>query len=312
LLLFEQRIAFKAHTIDLNISPKEGQLKNKDLTICVPAYNEAAGIKSALEGLRAKFQNAEIILVDDGSTDETFELAKAVEGIVVLSHARNRGYGAALKTAIRYSRGGIIAWFDADGQHRPDDLEKIIQPVLDEKMDMVIGARRKGSDIRMDRLPGKMLLKFVAELIVGESIPDLNSGLRCFRTEVLKRYLHLLPDGFSASTTSTLLMKKRGYRVDFVGVIADERIGKSSVSIIYDGLVTLGLIMRILILFNALSFFSVLGFLQIVPGVLWGLWHLGSSGFSVFASTLIISGALTFFMGLICDQITELRKERLE
>jgi len=150
------------------------------------------------------------------------------------------------------------------------------------------------------------------ELIVGESIPDLNSGLRCFRTEVLKRYLHLLPDGFSASTTSTLLMKKRGYRVDFVGVIADERIGKSSVSIIYDGLVTLGLIMRILILFNALSFFSVLGFLQIVPGVLWGLWHLGSSGFSVFASTLIISGALTFFMGLICDQITELRKERLE
>ncbi len=287
-------------------------MKNKDLTICIPAYNEAAGIKTTLEGLKAKFQDAEIILVDDGSTDETFEMAKSVEGIVVLSHARNRGYGAALKTGIRYSKGGIIAWFDADGQHRPDDLEKVIQPVLDEKMDMVIGARGKASDIRLDRLPGKMLLKFVAELIVGESIPDLNSGLRCFRSEVIKRYLHLLPDGFSASTTSTLLMKKRGYRMDFVGITADKRTGESSVNIVYDGLATLGLIMRILILFNALPFFSVLGFLQIIPGLLWGLWYLRSGGFSVCASTLIISGALTFFMGLLCDQITELRKERLE
>ena len=147
-------------------------MKNNDLTICVPAYNEAAGIKTTLEGLKAKFQDAEIILVDDGSIDETFELAKSVEGILVLSHHRNRGYGAALKTAIRHSKGGIIAWFDADGQHRPDDLEKIIQPVLDEKMDMVIGARGEGSDIRMDRLPGKIPLKFVAEVTVGEYNPD--------------------------------------------------------------------------------------------------------------------------------------------
>jgi len=287
-------------------------LKYSDLTICVPAFNEAAGIKTTLEGLRAKFQDAEIILIDDGSTDETFELAKSVEGIVVLSHTRNRGYGASLKTAIRYSRGGGIAWFDADGQHRPNDLERIIQPVLDGKADVVIGARGEGSDVRIDRLPGKLLLKFVAELIVGESIPDLNSGLRCFRSEVIKRYLHILPDGFSASTTSTLLMKKRGYRMEFVGITADKRTGTSSVSIIYDGLSTLGLIMRILVLFNALSFFSILGLLQIIPGLLWGFWYLGSGGFSVFASTLIISGALTFFMGLICDQITELRKERLE
>jgi glycosyltransferase involved in cell wall biosynthesis len=287
-------------------------LKYSDLTICVPAYNEAAGIKNTLEGLRAKFQDAEIILVDDGSTDGTFELAKSVEGVVVLSHARNRGYGAALKTAIRYSKGEVIAWFDADGQHRPDDLVKIIQPVFDGKMDAVIGARGKGSDVRMDRLPGKMILKIVAELIVGEFIPDLNSGLRCFRSKVIKRYLHLLPDGFSASTTSTLLMKKRGYRLDFLGITANKRKGQSSVNIVYDGVITLGLIMRILILFNALSFFSVLGFLQIIFGFFWGLWYLPDGGFSVFASTLIISGALTFFMGLICDQITELRKERLE
>ena len=287
-------------------------MKYSELTICVPAYNEAAGIKTALEGLKARFLDAEIVVVDDGSTDETFNLAKSVEGIVVLSHERNRGYGAALKTAIRYSKGEVIAWFDADGQHRPDDLEKIIQPVLEDKMDMVIGARGEGSEISIDRLPGKMLLKFVAELIVGESIPDLNSGLRCFKSEVIKRYLHLLPEGFSASTTSTLLMKKRGYRMEFINIIANKRVGKSSVNMVYDGLVTLGLIVRILVLFNALPFFSILGILQIFAGLLWGSWYLSSGGFSVFASTLIISGMLTLFMGLICDQITELRKERLE
>ena len=287
-------------------------MKYSELTICVPAYNEAAGIKTALEGLKARFLDAEIVVVDDGSTDETFNLAKSVEGIVVLSHERNRGYGAALKTAIRYSKGEVIAWFDADGQHRPDDLEKIIQPVLEDKMDMVIGARGEGSEISIDRLPGKMLLKFVAELIVGESIPDLNSGLRCFKSAVIKRYLHLLPEGFSASTTSTLLMKKRGYRMEFINIIANKRVGKSSVNMVYDGLVTLGLIVRILVLFNALPFFSILGILQIFAGLLWGSWYLSSGGFSVFASTLIISGMLTLFMGLICDQITELRKERLE
>lgn len=286
----------------------------KGLTICIPAYNEATGVKATLEGLRAKFDDAEIILVDDGSTDETFELAKSVEGIVVLSHDRNRGYGAALKTAIRNSKGKVIAWFDADGQHRPEDLAKIVQPVLEGKMDMVIGARGKGSDVRMDRLPGKILLKFVAELIVAETIPDLNSGLRCFQSKVIKRYLHLLPEGFSASTTSTLLMKKRGYRMDFVNITANKRKGHSSVNIVYDGLVTMALILRILILFNALPFFTVLGLLQIIPGFVYGLWSafFNKAGFSALASTMIISGALTFFMGLLCDQITALRKERLE
>ena len=285
----------------------------QDLTICIPAYNEAAAVKVTLEKLRAKFDDAEIILVDDGSTDETYELAKSVEDVVVISHDRNRGYGSALKTAIRNSNGKAIAWFDADGQHQPDDLVKVVQPVLEDKMDMVIGSRGKGSDVRMDRLPGKMLLKFVAETIVGDFIPDLNSGLRCFKSEVIKRYLHLLPEGFSASTTSTLLMKKRGYRIDFVDIIANKRKGESSVNIVYDGLVTMGLIIRILILFNALPFFSLLSILQIVPGLLWGLWYvIDGKGLSVFASTLIISGLLTLFMGLICDQITELRKERFE
>ena len=286
----------------------------KDLTICIPAYNEAAGVKTTLMGLREKFDEAEIILVDDGSTDETFELAKSVEGIVVLSHDRNRGYGSALKTAIRNSKGRVIAWFDADGQHRPDDLAKVVQPVLKDQLDAVIGARGKESDVTMDRLPGKLILKFVSEFLVGETIPDLNSGLRCFRADVIGRYLHLLPDGFSASTTSTLLMMRRGYRLGFVDIITIKRRGHSTVNIISDGLATLKLIIRIMILFNAFALFTTLSMLQIIPGLIYGIYlaFVNQLGFPVLAATVIISGVLTFFMGLICDQITELRKERFE
>ncbi len=287
---------------------------SKDLTICVPAYNEALGIKIMLEELRSRFREAEIIVVDDGSTDDTLKLAKSVEGITVLSHERNRGYGASLKTAIRKAKRKTVAWFDADGQHRVEDLEKVAQPIIDESMDAVIGVRGKESEVSMDRLPGKLILKVVSELLVGESIPDLNSGLRCFRADVIRRYLHLLPDGFSASTTTTLLMMRRGYRLGFVDIVAVKRKGHSTVNIISDGLATLKLIIRIIILFNAFAFFTALSMLQIIPGLIYGVYvaivsHLG---FPVLASTVIISGVLTFFMGLICDQITELRKERFE
>jgi len=287
---------------------------SKDLTICVAAYNEAPGIKTTLEELRSHFREAEIIVVDDGSTDDTLKLAKSVEGIVVLSHDHNRGYGASLKTAMRKANRRTIAWFDADGQHRIEDLEKVAQPLIDGSVDAVIGVRGKESEVSMDRLPGKLILKFVSELLVGRSIPDLNSGLRCFRADVIRRYFHLLPDGFSASSTTTLLMMRRGYRLGFVDIIAVKRQGHSTVSIISDGLATLKLIIRIIVLFNAFTFFTVLSILQIIPGLIYGVYlaivsHLG---FPVLASTVVISGALTFFMGLICDQITELRKERFE
>jgi glycosyltransferase involved in cell wall biosynthesis len=287
---------------------------SKYLTICVPAYNEALGVKTTLEELRSYFCEAEIILVDDGSTDETLKLAKSVKGITVLSHEHNRGYGASLKTAIRNANRETIAWFDADGQHRVRDLEKVAQPVIDGRMDAVIGVRGKESEVSMGRLPGKLILKFVSELLVGESIPDLNSGLRCFRADVIRRYLHLLPDGFSASTTTTLFMMKRGYRLGFVDIVAIKRKGHSTVNIISDGLATLKLIIRIIILFNAFAFFTILSMLQIIPGLIYGVYlaFIHHLGFPVLASTIVISGVLTFFMGLICDQITELRKERFE
>lgn len=286
----------------------------KDLTICIPAYDEAGAIGNTLKELRENLPEAEIIVVDDGSSDDTVAIAKSVEGVIVLSHNRNIGYGAAIKTAICHASRKVVAWYDADGQHNPADLRRVVEPVLSGDKEVVIGVRDKSSDAVLMRLPGKMLLKLIAELVARSPVPDLNSGMRCIKKKVIRRYLHLLPDGFSASSTSTLLMMKRGYRIGYVTISTVKRIGTSKVRIFRDGLATLQLILRILILFEAFNFFMILAFLQIIPALIYGIatFIINRMGFPIMASTVLISGILTFFMGIICDQIVAIRKERFE
>jgi glycosyltransferase involved in cell wall biosynthesis len=254
------------------------------------------------------------VVVDDGSTDDTAAIARSVPGVRVLSHRRNRGYGAALKTGIRHSMNPFIAWYDADGQHDPRDLMAVVAPVIGEEADVVIGVRGAESAAQRQRVPGKLVLHAVARVVSGERIPDLNSGLRCFRREVLLRYLHLLPDGFSASTTSTLLMLKRGHRVGYVPIVAKERIGTSTVRIVSDGLRTLQLIVRIVVLFEAFRVFTVLGLGLLIPSLTYGLAvaAIRGQGFPTLAGTAVIAGLLTFFIGIVADQVVELRKERFE
>jgi glycosyltransferase involved in cell wall biosynthesis len=284
------------------------------LSVCIPAYNEQEGIEATLRTLRANLPEAELIVVDDGSSDDTGQRARSVEGVIVLAHERNRGYGAALKTAMRHATRPVVAWYDSDGQHHPEDLKQCARPVLLGEKDAVIGIRGSGSDVRIDRVPGKWILKKAAEMMTRRPIPDLNSGLRCFRAEVVLRYLHLLPDGFSASSTTTMIMHKRNYRLGHVSITTSPRVGTSSVKMLRDGFHTLHLLLRLLVLFSAFKFFSLLAGLQLAVGILYGLWTALSSGlgFPVLASVIVISGVLTFFMGLLCDQIVALRLERLE
>ena len=274
-----------------------------ELSICVPAYNEAGAIEQTLRDLREHFPAAEVLVVDDCSTDETGTIAAGVEGVRVLTHRRNRGYGASLKTAMRNATRDVVVWIDSDGQHRMEDLASVVAPVLAGEKDAVIGARTSGS-----------LLKSVARIVAREPLPDLNSGLRCFRREIIARYLHLLPDGFSASTTSTLLMIKRGYLLGYVDIVTKARIGTSTVKHVRDGLAALKLIVRILVLFHAFSFFSLLGAIQLIPGLIYGVIVaiVGGRGFPTLAAMIVVSGVLTFLIGLVCDQITALRQERFE
>lgn len=286
----------------------------KNLTVCIPAYNEEFVIKQSLERLRSYIPDAEIIVVDDGSTDETAERARTVGGVRVISHERNQGYGAALKTAMRHATRSVIAWYDGDGQHNPEDLIRVVTPVLEGEADAVIGARTSNSDARPERKPGKWILQKIAEGIARRRIPDLNSGLRCFRSDVILRYLHLLPEGFSASSTSTLLLIKRLYRFKYVPITTTSRTGVSSVRMMRDGLRTIHLLLRMLVLFEAFRFFSLLSAFQLIVGFVYGLGIAIYSGlgFPVLAAVICISGATTFLMGLLCDQIVAIRMERLE
>jgi len=282
--------------------------------IIVPAFNEEGSIHDVVQQLRQHAPDAEIIVVDDGSTDATEREARREPGIAVVSHERNRGYGAALKSGMRVCSASIIVWFDGDGQHRAEDIEAVVRPVLSGEVDASFGARQGSLAYVMNRVPGKWLLRMVAQLIARRHIPDLNCGLRAFRRRVIGRYLHLLPDGFSASATSTLLMIKRGYPVRFTAIQAHPRVGTSTVRVLRDGLYTFKMILRTMMMFDSLLFFSVLALIQLIAATVYSISVMNRQGLGVpvLGAVVFVSGCLTFFMGVLSAQINAIRQELFE
>ena len=282
--------------------------------IVIPAFNEEGAIYDVVHELRRQFPDADLVVVDDGSTDATEREARREPGVHIVSHQRNRGYGAALKSGMRVCSASVIVWFDGDGQHRAQDVEAIAGPVLSGEVDANFGARQGNLAYVINRVPGKWLLRMVAQLIARRHIPDLNCGLRAFRRRVIGRYLHLLPDGFSASATSTLLMIKRGYPIRFTSIEAKPRIGTSTVRVLRDGLLTFKLILRIMMMFDSLLFFSGLALAQILPATVYSIWMASRVGIGVpvLGAVVFISGCLTFFMGVLSAQISAIRQELFE
>ena len=284
------------------------------LSICVPVYNEEKSIKKTISDLYNSFQESEIIVVNDGSNDKTYELLKSIEkdNVILLNNHKNMGYGYSLKKAMEKAKGKYIAWFDGDGQHRIEDLKNIYNYIINEGCDVVIGARGEGSYQVKKRIIGKLVLKIVAQFIVKERIPDLNSGLRVFKKDAILRYMHLLPNGFSASSTSTVIMHKFGYDVRYVKIKTKKRKGKSTVNIFIDGFRSLKLLFNLFILFEAFNFFLFLSAVQLFVGFIYGFYMAWKNklGFPIFASTLVITGVFTFFFGILAEQITAMRKEK--
>ncbi len=282
------------------------------LTIVVPIYNEAdsvAGVLTQLASLAAE-NEWEVIAVDDCSTDESWQLVQDNADVLLIRHTRNRGYGAALKTGIRRAGGEWIAMMDADGQHDPHEIQKLLP--LTQAHDLVIGKRTRGDHTPFWRVPGKWFLTLLSSFLVRQYIPDLNSGMRIFRREIALRYLHLLPDGFSFTTTSTLVFFNRGYSVKFTPIDIQPRQGTSKVSLA-TGFETLLLILRIATLFNPMALFLPASGSLFVSGIIWGTpYVLKGQGVSVGALLLILVGVLVFFIGLLVDQVASLRKERFE
>ncbi len=281
------------------------------LTAIIPAFNEAAAIADVVRGVFRDIGDivGEVIVVDDGSSDNTASLA-AEAGARVLKHRRNRGYGAALKTGIRASRGDYILTMDADGQHRAEDVRNLWQRAVDN--DMVIGSRQGLLHSKLWRMPGKWLLWLMAQALVRQPIPDLNSGMRIVHRDTILKYLHVCPSGFSLSTTITMAFLARGYAVEFVPIEVRHRVGKSTVSL-KTGFDTIILILRIGSLFNPLRLYLPLSLLSFVAGVAWGLpIVLARQGVSVGALLAVMTSLLLFVLGLVTDQISQLRLERFE
>jgi hypothetical protein len=207
-----------------------------------------------------------------------------------------------------------VAWFDADGQHRSQDLATMLDEMRKHDYDALFGARTTDSAVVKSRVAGKAVLAFVARFVVEQKIPDINCGLRIFKRTGFVPYLPLLPDGFSASTTSTLLYMKRNKHLRFHPVITGDRAGTSSVRQVRDGLRTLHLMMRVLVLFSAFRAFTIasicFGSVGTAYGMFWAI--VTGRGFPVLASVFILAGVIIFFMGILCDQISALRIELLE
>lgn len=286
-----------------------------EISFVIPAFNAEETVRGVVEELRAAAGfESEIIVVDDGSTDGTAEVLKQLEssGIIVLHHFRNRGYGAALKTGIRAAANEIVVTLDSDGQHNPEDLPALLKEI--EHCDMVAGARQSLFHSPLWRMPGKWLIGLMANFLSGMRIPDLNCGFRAFKKDVVTKYLHLCPDGFSISTTLTLALLNRGYAVEFVPVNVRKRQGdeKSKVSV-FTGFRTILLVIRLMTLFSPLRIFLPVSMLSTLVGIGWAIpFIIKGFGLSLGAMLFILLGVLLFFFGLIADQIAELRKEKYE
>lgn len=284
------------------------------LTIVIPAFNERGAVASVLEDVKAKFSGIleEIILVDDGSNDGTGELASGA-GARVIRHHRNMGYGASLKTGIREASTDFVLTMDADGQHTAEAALRLwVAMEENQGTDMVVGQREGGGNGPMWRAVGKQFITRLAKYLVKAQVIDLNSGLRLMRREVLSKYLHLCPNGFSFSTTITLAFLSRGRNVLFVPVVTGKRVGNSTVSVM-TGFETILLVLRLATLFNPLRIFVPLSVASGTVGVLWSIPYLfAGRGLSVGSMLAVVTGLIFFSIGLVCDQISQLRMERLE
>jgi hypothetical protein len=289
------------------------------VTVVIPAYNEAEALPAVLEELIRERGGRpwEILVIDDGSTDDTARAAERYSdaGVCVLRHPVNRGYGAALKTGLRAARHPVVVTLDADGQHDAADVARLTAALGSSAM--VVGARGRESHRDGARAPGRALLGAVANALVGQRIPDLNSGLRALRREAIQPYLHLLPDGFSASTTCTIALLKRGHAVAWLPIQTRPRLGRSTVRPWRHGPGALLLVIRLVTLFDPLRVFLPPALLLIAAGgvsgaCLFGRDPAGIGGISTGSLLLVLTGVLLFFGGLLAEQISALRLERYE
>jgi glycosyltransferase involved in cell wall biosynthesis len=277
------------------------------VSVVVPAFNEAPGISAVVSDLAAAGPWHEIIVVDDGSTDATAERAAAA-GAVVVRHPYNKGNGAAVKSGIRRASGEFVMVIDGDGQHRPDDAHRLVARLGE--YDLVIGARASTTQATLARRAGNAALNGLASYLTGRHIPDLTSGFRGARRDCLREFLHLLPNGFSTPTTTTLAFIKAGYNVGFEPTEARLRVGTSKIKLARDGAKFLMIILKIVTIFSPLRVFLPISLASLALGTGYAGWTIATQHHITNSSVLLIMLAvIVFLVGLVSEQISALRFE---
>jgi glycosyltransferase involved in cell wall biosynthesis len=288
-----------------------------DLTVLMPVYNEAEGVGPTLDRLLQMLRDFptmkwEVVCVNDGSTDATAQVLSAYKNeseVAVLTNKSNRGYGAALKRGARRARGRMVALIDADGTYDPEDLTPLLK-AIQRGADMAIGAR-VGQNVHIPpmRRPAKWALTKLAEFLAREPIPDLNSGLRVIRRELLMEHMGLLPDGFSLTTTLTLALVTGGWRVEYIPISYAKRMGQSSIRPIRDTLKFVGIILRTTTHFNPLRVFGPVSGALMLAGV--GVGFISKFVFGELMDatsvTLFLGGLQLLATGLLADLIAARR-----
>lgn len=276
-----------------------------NISVIMPALNEACSLSRLVSEIRDHLPRAEIIIVDDGSTDDTAAVAEAA-GARVISHPYSLGNGAAIKTGARAATSEILVMLDADGQHHPADIQRLLAP-LKEGYDMSVGARDSGSQASPGRALANGLYNWTASRMTGHAVLDLTSGFRAVRTAPFRRFLSLLPNGFSYPTTITMAFFRSGYPVAYVPIHAARRTGKSHIQPLKDGVRFLVILFKVATLYSPLKIFLPVSLTFLLLGSGYYAYTFATdSRFTNMGALLLTAAILTFLMGLLSEQITAL------
>ena len=277
----------------------------RELSIILPAKNEARGLQKLLPELQEKFPEAEILVVNDASTDNTEEVCLA-SGVNIVSHRQSKGNGGAVKAGARAATGRVLIFMDADGQHKPDDIPRLLEE-LGNGHDMVVGARTRGSQASVGRGVANAFYNWFATRMTGQAIPDLTSGFRAVIASKFREFIYLLPNGFSYPTTITMAFFRAGYSVAYLPIVAETRKGKSHIRPVKDGIRFLIIILKVATLYSPLKVFVPVSGVMFLSGISYYLYTYMTAGrFTNMGALLLITSVLIFLIGLVSEQITTL------
>lgn len=286
-------------------------IKSRRFSIVIPAKNEAKGLRLILPRLLDVCPEAEILVVDDGSTDDTAEVCEEFK-VIRLPHHYSLGNGAAIKTGARAAQNDVIIFMDADGQHQPEDISVLLGK-LSEGYDMVVGARQSGSHAGAHRAVANDLFSRFASWMVMQTVEDLTSGFRVVRASKFRKFMYLLPNGFSYPTTITMSFFRAGFSVGYVPIHTPRRIGKSHIRPLKDGVRFLLIIIKVGTLYSPQKLFLPVSAAFFLTGLIYYFYTYWTVGrFTNMSALLFISAILTFLIGIVSEQISALHYKGMD